>query len=308
MCPGLAGSGNNLGPGSEFKEPINFITQPNVPTNFQKNFVENKELKENKDTQKNLKHHEIRRIRHENNEIDQVTIRIRDKSAEKPDIHANNSRETENTLKNKENQSKELRESQPRVKFDLSEKQLREVQRIPRKQSPDPPAKRVSFKDDKLENEITKSPKDHRGNKDCNLITENNELPLQHELLQTNMRIENQILKTLIDSGSQKNFISQEVLKKMNIPVKVNELPSNKTFFAKSFNGERSLISKYIECTLTHESGAVFEKTRLYCSPLSFDILLGKPWHTEYNPDIDWKSNTVKLNDISFVAIQWRPP
>jgi hypothetical protein len=127
---------------------------------------------------------------------------------------------------------------------------------------------------------------------------------LHNELLQTTLCVEGIKLQTLIDSGAQKNFVSEHLIETKQLPVPVQELPPHEIFYAKSFNGQRTCIDRFIECTLIHESGLIFSKVKLFVSPLSFDVILGKPWHTRFNPKIDWTKNELTFGDVTITAIR----
>ncbi len=133
-----------------------------------------------------------------------------------------------------------------------------------------------------------------------------NDLILEHELLETTFYIQKTSFRTLIDSGAQKNFISEASLKSIQsqTPVRFHQLKGHEQFFAKSFSGETQLITRYVYCSLEHASGLKFPDVKLHVSNLSFDILLGKPWHTLYNPRIDWKKNTLQFEDTVITAIR----
>jgi hypothetical protein len=132
------------------------------------------------------------------------------------------------------------------------------------------------------------------------------DLMLEHELLETVFYLQKTGLRTLIDSGAQKNFISESSLNliQLQYPLQVYRLKGHEQFFAKSFSGETQLITRYLRCSLEHTSGLKFPDVKLYVSNLSFDILLGKPWHTQYNPKIDWTKNTLKFGDTMITAVR----
>jgi hypothetical protein len=73
-------------------------------------------------------------------------------------------------------------------------------------------------------------------------------------------------------------------------------------FYTKAFNGDLSSFTRYIQVELRHTSGLSFPNVKMFISPLSFDIILGKPWHTRFNPQINWANNTITFGEITFPA------
>ena len=92
----------------------------------------------------------------------------------------------------------------------------------------------------------------------------------------------------LLDSGANANFISTQFVAKHNLPV----VDTQSIRTVKLANGQRLRCNKVVQ--------HVSVQMQTYTEPLTFvvtdldhyDVLLGKPWLTKKNPEIDWQRNT----------------
>lgn len=108
---------------------------------------------------------------------------------------------------------------------------------------------------------------------------------------------------TLLDSGASRNFVSAQYVKTLDLPIKKGEKTR-----VRQANGQITATSDYVELTYTL-GDLIFTDTFTVLAALSFDVILGKPWLTRYNPDINWTDNTVALRGTTLRAAKHdRPP
>ena len=95
--------------------------------------------------------------------------------------------------------------------------------------------------------------------------------------------------RILIDGGAQGNVISSSFIKQHAIPTHSSppirvDLP----------NGHQSFAARKTHVTLQRQQYSATLDPIVY--PLrKYDLILGKPWLTEANPSIDWRTNTLRI-------------
>lgn len=97
-------------------------------------------------------------------------------------------------------------------------------------------------------------------------------------------------VKTLIDSGSSRNFLNSDFVKKHKIP-QITLLHPRKV---EGIDGKdvKSLITTKVSLNITIE-GKTF-KQRFYVMPLGdTECILGLSWLKEANPEISWTDMTL---------------
>ncbi|QRV93063.1 Retrotransposable element Tf2 protein [Ceratobasidium sp. AG-Ba] len=100
--------------------------------------------------------------------------------------------------------------------------------------------------------------------------------------------------KTLIDSGSSRNFIDQDYVIQKNIPTK--ELSTKRSVIAIDGREIKDAIAKETELNIEVEGKTL--KCKLYVMPLGdTEIILGKDWLDEAEPVIAWKNLTITYKD-----------
>ena len=99
-----------------------------------------------------------------------------------------------------------------------------------------------------------------------------------------------QVVKVLVDSGASHNFVASQLVTHLSLPCEQDAGVS-----VVLGNGSRQDGSLLVPA-LSYRIGS-FKDTRAFrVTKLSnYDLILGKPWLTTLNPDIDWVSNTVRL-------------
>ena len=102
--------------------------------------------------------------------------------------------------------------------------------------------------------------------------------------------IQGRAVRVLLDSGASANFVSDALVRELPLPT--NELSDHVT--VRVADGRSSVTTHSAVADLT--VGTL--QCRVTCIPTElphYDIVLGKPWLTEFNPDVNWKLNAVSL-------------
>ena len=98
----------------------------------------------------------------------------------------------------------------------------------------------------------------------------------------------------MVDSGSTGNFISDKFVKQFKL--QVSKLAVVKQVRLADGNGNYK-VSDYVNVPIS--IGQYREVVELAVMPLNVsDVILGMPWLTSHNPDIDWSSGTVRIINI----------
>lgn len=95
----------------------------------------------------------------------------------------------------------------------------------------------------------------------------------------------------LLDSGSSGNFISTDFVDKHSLCTSLGDNPSIVTLA----DGSPQLST--LECTIPIAISSYCSSITFKVLPLaSYDVILGIPWLSHFDPDIKWKSGIVRLN------------
>jgi hypothetical protein len=95
----------------------------------------------------------------------------------------------------------------------------------------------------------------------------------------------------LVDSGAMENFIDRNLVERLRLGTRLLERPIKVRNIDGTFNttGE---ITHYINLMMCHADKKV--KERFYVTGLSgIELILGYPWLRDFNPHIDWPTNTI---------------
>jgi hypothetical protein len=110
-----------------------------------------------------------------------------------------------------------------------------------------------------------------------------------HHVIKLRAKVHGQAVQALVDSGASCNFISEELVERL-------QLKTVKT------GGQVRLINGQLEDSavvvprLAYRTGSFFDKRPFQVTKLvGVDLILGKPWLTQFNPDIDWVVNVVRF-------------
>ena len=100
-----------------------------------------------------------------------------------------------------------------------------------------------------------------------------------------------QLARVLIDSGSMGDFVSTAFIEKH----KLEPQPVSKEQLVKVANGKLQPISGILKGS-NLKLGRYQDKIDLDTTNLEdYDVILGKPWLTKLNPQIDQKKNVIKI-------------
>ena len=115
----------------------------------------------------------------------------------------------------------------------------------------------------------------------------------EHELLRVEGKINGRRALMLIDSGSTHDFIAEQFARRVNLPTEIGSENLNVTLAdgaSSSFPMETTHELKVIVGDFSdNQTFTVFPLHR-------YDAILGKPWLTRNNPDINFRTNEVRLN------------
>jgi hypothetical protein len=112
---------------------------------------------------------------------------------------------------------------------------------------------------------------------------------LRKQLLRVNGQVDGQNSWILIDCGATENFVSQGFVQQHRLKTR-----SVGSLAVQLPDGRDKGISKAViieELKFPHHT---FEKVVTYVMPLQqYDLILGKPWLSDINSQVDWQSNTL---------------
>ena len=115
----------------------------------------------------------------------------------------------------------------------------------------------------------------------------------EHELLRVEGKINGRRPLMLIDSGSTHDFIAEQFARRVNLPTEIGSENLNVTLAdgaSSSFPMETTHELKVIVGDFSgNQTFTVFPLHR-------YDAILRKPWLTRNNPDINFRTNEVRLN------------
>ena len=121
----------------------------------------------------------------------------------------------------------------------------------------------------------------------------NIEKSMEHDLLCFKGRINGHEAMILLDSGSTHDFISEDFVNRHGIPCE----SVDSDFHVCLANGTTSVQPMRTTGTVKLTISKVGEYQTLTVFPLSrYDVILGKPWLTKNNPNIDFKTNTINVS------------
>ena len=122
-------------------------------------------------------------------------------------------------------------------------------------------------------------------------------------------KLNNYKCNILLDSGASENYISANFIAKHHLPT----VSTLKPYQVKLADGSSVESSKLVLNAVLKIGAYRDQSLKLHAVPLQdFDIVLGKPWLTKLNPQIDWTRNTVSFHHrgrkISLNAAHQSPP
>src|SRR5215469_859663 len=136
--------------------------------------------------------------------------------------------------------------------------------------------------------EVTELPKTARGSKGFGSSSELSQVGTE-QLINVQGKIHGQVFPVLIDSGAQDDFISQELVDKLQLIT--SPITAFKAMLA---NGAKMVVDKQVKSVLLH-IGPYIDQLDLQVLDTGHPLILGKKWLRRINPHIDWRTN-----DVSF--------
>ena len=118
-------------------------------------------------------------------------------------------------------------------------------------------------------------------------------LSKEHDLLITEAQIAGHRAKCLIDSGATHNFVAERWVERVGITTSESDTQISLAVA----DGRRQLLNETVTPRLHFRIGGYSSWESLVVIPLEgYDVVLGKPWLTQTNPDIDFVNNLVTLS------------
>ena len=131
--------------------------------------------------------------------------------------------------------------------------------------------------------------------------------PHRRSLLIAHGRVHGAKARVLIDSGSQVDLISSKFVEQHRLPTALSPGEGLRVQLAGGQVQDASIVTQPIRVQLKHWSAEEsFNVTELP----EYDVILGKPWLTSHNPQINWRQNIVQLRteDGKFVRVEALAP
>ena len=97
-------------------------------------------------------------------------------------------------------------------------------------------------------------------------------------------------IRVLLDSGASANFISDKIVHELALPTASISSPLT----VRVADGRTSVVQSNVTTDLSVGS-LHFRVTCLPTELYHYDVVLGKPWLTMFNPVVNWKLNAVSL-------------
>lgn len=121
----------------------------------------------------------------------------------------------------------------------------------------------------------------------------------QHQLLVFDATISGRPAKVMLDSGASRDFISRRLVSQLG-------LATSKAARTSVVLADGSVNMSARQCRAIQINIGSYTTTRdlLLTDLQQYDVILGKPWLTSVNPDIDWACNTVSIAGTQLTAKQ----
>ena len=116
----------------------------------------------------------------------------------------------------------------------------------------------------------------------------------RHDLLITKLRVGKTIATCLIDSGTTHNFITENCVEK----AKQTTMESSEQIAITLTDGRDLVLKQRTTSVLSLDLGGyLWRQTFTVILMAEYDIILGKPWHSDNQPHIQFKKNLIKLQE-----------
>lgn len=112
--------------------------------------------------------------------------------------------------------------------------------------------------------------------------------PSSEQLVLLKGRVRGQSVRVLVDSGAGRNYFDSDLAKELSLPTVT--MPGNVVQLAGPVTQDASKVVPELKFRIgTYKDQLPFTLTKL----ASHDMILGKPWLTYLNPQIDWVTHTI---------------
>jgi hypothetical protein len=131
---------------------------------------------------------------------------------------------------------------------------------------------------------------------------------LQDQLVIFAGEVEGEPVSVLLDSGASRNFISRDFAQQACITLRQGD-----RLRVRQANGQISSTDEHADIVLrisdvTFNESFVVTDLGIRANGNSYDLILGKPWLTHHNPQIDWTSNTANIQGKVISGITHQRP
>ena len=110
-----------------------------------------------------------------------------------------------------------------------------------------------------------------------------------HALFYLPCRLNGRSITAMLDSGACANFISEKLVKELNLPLK----PLKKSLKVRAASGCQLSITHFVRARLEFTSFTL--RVSLRVAAMAPTLILGATFLRAYNPHIDWQTNKVEL-------------
>jgi hypothetical protein len=119
-----------------------------------------------------------------------------------------------------------------------------------------------------------------------------------HHLIRLPLKIRGSKFTALLDSGAEKDYVDPHVVDMLKLPTILE--PDQKVILANGYEQDGSSVVPM----LSYRLGQLKDKRPFTVTQLAnYDLILGKPWLSYFNPDIDWVDNTVAVTHKGHTCI-----
>jgi hypothetical protein len=113
----------------------------------------------------------------------------------------------------------------------------------------------------------------------------------ENQVIKLTAKVRGGVLKVLVDSGASHDFVASHAVQHLCLPHVQDSGVS--VVLGNGVQQDGSLIVPSLSYRIgSFKDARAFRVTKLS----SYDLILGKPWLTTFNPDIDWEHNVIKLH------------
>lgn len=114
---------------------------------------------------------------------------------------------------------------------------------------------------------------------------------LENKVIQLQAKCRGAVLRVLVDSGASHDFVASHVVNKLSLPTVQDDSAATIVLGNGACQDGSLVVPRLAFRVGTFKDTRSFRVTQLG----SYDLILGKPWLTAFNPDIDWVSNSIQL-------------